>query len=106
MEYRLRRHEEVRFDVAGILDLVGNYAGYRIGHEKVRAIRETLNQLRRFPHTGVLREDVAPGLRAIQSGTKAMICFNVDDKARSVHIICVTYGGQDWQRIARKRSGA
>jgi plasmid stabilization system protein ParE len=104
--FRLTRHEDVRFDVAGILDLIGNYAGYRTGHEKVSAIQETLNQLRRFPHTGVLREDVAPGLRAIQSGSKAMICFKVDEKVRSVHIICVTYAGQDWQRIARDRSGA
>jgi plasmid stabilization system protein ParE len=89
--------------LAGILDLVGNFAGYRVGRLKIKAIQHTLFQLVQFPHTGVRRDDVSEGIRAIQSGDKAMICYTVDDQARGVHIICVTYAGQDWQRIARER---
>ena len=39
----------------------------------------------------------------IPSGNKAVICFTVDDDTRTVRIICVTYAGQDWQRIAKSR---
>lgn len=37
------------------------------------------------------------------SGDKAVICFTVDDDQRVVRVICVTYAGQDWQRVARER---
>lgn len=73
MKYKLARHDEVRFDVAAILDLVGNYAGYKTGGSKVKEIRKSLFQLTEFPHSGVRRDDISTGSRAIQSGEKAMI---------------------------------
>lgn len=103
MIYKITRHDDVRFDLAAILDLVGNYAGYDIGKRKVAEVEATFLRLSQFPHLGSKRDDVVPGLRVIQSAEKAMVCFGVKDDARTVRIICVTYAGQDWQRIARER---
>ena len=104
MRYRVTRGDEVRFDVAGILDFVGNYAGYKIGRQKVTEISRTISRLAEFPHVGSRRDDVVPNLRAIPSADyQATICFIVNDETRTVKIVCITYAGQDWQKIARSR---
>lgn len=104
MRYRVTRYEEVRFDIAAILDFVGNYAGYRIGKQKVAEISRSISKLAEFPHIGSPRNDIAPNLRIVLSaGGQATICFTVNDETRSVKIICITYAGQDWQAVARSR---
>jgi toxin ParE1/3/4 len=94
----------VRFDIAAILDMVGNYAGYGVGKQKVAEINRTISKLMQFPHIGSPRPDIAPNLRAIPAADKAVICFTVDDEAHVVRIISVTYAGQDWQAIAGDRT--
>jgi plasmid stabilization system protein ParE len=103
VRYRLTNHSEVTFDFAAILDLIGNYAGYSTARRKVATIHDTIKNLRDYPHTGVAHPEIMPNLRMTPSGDKAVICFTVDDDAHVVRIICVTYAGQDWQRIARER---
>jgi toxin ParE1/3/4 len=103
VNYKITRHDDVRFDLAAILDLVGNYAGYGVGRRKVGEVEATLVRLSQFPHLGSKRDDITPGLKVIQSGEKAIVCFVVNDSARIVRILCVTYAGQDWQKIARGR---
>jgi toxin ParE1/3/4 len=62
-----------------------------------------VTRLKDWPHIGSVRNDIAPGLRALPVAEKATVCFAVDDDARVVRIICVTYAGQDWQSIAIER---
>ena len=103
MRYKITRDAEVRFDVAGILDFIGNYAGYRIGRQKVSEISKVISRLSEYPHIGARRDDLASGLRIIPAAEKAVICFTVNDETRTVKIVCVTYAGQDWQKIATER---
>jgi plasmid stabilization system protein ParE len=103
VRYKITRHEEVRFDLAGILDFIGNYAGYGLGDQKIDEINAAIAELREFPHIGAPRNDVFSGLRALSSVDKAVICFTVNDETRIVKIVCVTYAGQDWQAIAKTR---
>jgi plasmid stabilization system protein ParE len=104
VRYKVARGDHVRFDVAAILDFVGNYAGYKIGRQKVAEIAKTVMSLSEFPHMGTRREDIASNLRVIPSaGGQATICFTVDDDACVLRIVCVTYAGQDWERIAAER---
>jgi toxin ParE1/3/4 len=103
VRYRIVRHDEVRFDLAGILDFVGNHVGYAIGKRKIAEISESIAKLVDFPHIGTVRSDIAPDLRALPCAEKAVICFTVDDQTKTVKIVCVTYAGQDWQKIARNR---
>ena len=101
LRYRLSNHSEVVYDFAAILDIIGNYAGYPVARRKIAGIRQTIARLKEYPHIGVAHPEIMPRLRPIPSGDKALICFTVDDGNRVVGIICVTYAGQDWQRIAK-----
>jgi toxin ParE1/3/4 len=106
VRYRLTNHSEVVFDFSAILDMIGNYAGYPTARRKITEIHRAIKRLREYPYTGVAHPEIAPDLRVTPSGEKTVICFTVDDDARVVRIICVTYAGQDWQRMARERREA
>ena len=57
-----------------------------------------------MPHKGSIRDEIAPGLRAIPAGRRAVIAFTVDDTAKEVFIRGVSYGGADWVGRSRSRS--
>lgn len=63
---------------------------------KLAEINVAIATLKDTPHPGSLRADIAPGLRAIPPGRKAIIAFVVDDQAAEVLIYAVTYGDADW----------
>ena len=52
---------------------------------------------------GSIRNEVAPGLRAIPAGRKAVIAFTVDDETGEILVHAVTYGGADWAARTRAR---
>lgn len=103
MRYSISRHPLAEGDFERIQDFIAPVAGIQIARRIVREIKERIAGLRDYPNIGTVHSDVRPGLRALLSGDKAVICFTVDDERGVVRIICVTYAGQDWQRIARAR---
>lgn len=103
MRCRLTNHAEVPYDLAAILDLIGNYAGYRTARRTIAEIRRTIVTLKHYPHIGTAQPHIMPDMRMIPSVDKAVICFVVDDEAREARVLSVTYAGQDWQRIAKSR---
>ena len=50
-----------------------------------------------FPERGTRRDDLLPGLRVTSYRKSATIAFRVDAGARTVAIIGVVYGGQDYE---------
>lgn len=96
MSYRIRFHPLVARDLDAIAQWILDYAGPDIAARKLAEIEATIATLRGPPHKGSLRDDIAPGLRAIPAGRKAVIAFVVDDDAGEVLIYAVTYGGADW----------
>ena len=103
MRYSISRHPMVERDFERIQDFIAPVAGIQVARRIVREIKDRIAALRDYPKIGTVHSDVRPGLRAILSVDKAVICFTVDDERRVVRIICVTYAGQDWQTIARAR---
>ena len=103
MTFEITRHPLVWQDIDDIAFYVGEYAGFEIAERKTYEIERTIEWLRQYPHIGTSRDDILKGLRVIPSADKAVICFIVDDERRIARIICVTYAGQDWQRIAKSR---
>ncbi len=71
---------------------------------KLVEIEAAIATLKAKPHKGSLRDEIAPGLRAIPAGQKAAIAFVVDDEQREVLIYADTYGGADWARRSSARS--
>lgn len=62
------------------------------------AIVEYCETLTTFPHRGMLRDDIRPGLRITNYRKRAVIAFEVDDALARVAILGVYYGGLDFER--------
>jgi toxin ParE1/3/4 len=59
------------------------------------AIVAYCESLRTFPHRGISRDDIRPGLRITSYRKRVVVAFDVD--AERVNIIGVYYGGQDYE---------
>ena len=102
MIYRIRFHPLVARDLDAIVRWIIDYAGPEVAARKLSEIEAAVAALKTTPHKGRLRDEIAPGIRAIPAGRKAVVAFLVDDDAGEVLIYAVTYGGADWIR----RTGA
>lgn len=103
MGYTISRHPLIENDFEQIQDFIAPVAGIQIARKITREINDRIANLRDYPSIGTIHSDVLPGLRALPSAGKAVICFTVDGNSHVVRIICITYAGQDWQRIAKGR---
>lgn len=103
MTYRIRFHPLVARDLDSIARWILDYAGPDIAARKLAEIEEAIATLRDTPHKGSIRDEIAPGLRAIPAGRKAVIAFVVDDEAAEVLISAVTYGGANWVSRSKGR---
>ena len=56
-----------------------------------------------FPHRGIKRDDVRPGLHVVGFRRRATIALTVDNDA--VTILGVFYGGQDYEAVLQNRVG-
>lgn len=104
MNYRLRVHPLVARDLDAIARWILDYARPDAAARKLVEIEAAIVMLKATPHKGSLRDEIAPGLRAIPAGRKAVIAFVVDDDQREVLIYAVTYGGADWAMRSSARS--
>lgn len=103
MPYTITQHPLVEADLYQIAELISDFAGLQIGQSKINEITAFIDRLTDFPHIGTIRGDLYPGLRAIPASEKATVCFTVNDEAQSVFVLCVSYGGADWQSRVRER---
>lgn len=101
--YRLRFHPRVADDLRIIAGLLRDYAGSAVARRILAEIEADVLRLAETPHKGSVRDDIAPGLRAIPAGRRAVVAFTVDDRAREVRVLTVTYGGADWVARVRRR---
>ena len=104
MIYRIRFHPLVARDLDAIVQWFIDYAGSEAAARKLAEIEAAIATLKATPHKGSRRDELAPGLRAIPAGRKAVVAFVVDDDAGDVLIYAVTYGGADWIRRTGARS--
>lgn len=58
----------------------------------------TCEGLASFPLRGVPREDIRPGLRVTHHKGRTLIAYAVDEDGRTVSVIGIFYGGQDYER--------
>ncbi len=104
MNYRIRFHLLVARDLDAIAHWILDYAGPDAAASKLAEIEAANATLKVKPHKGSIRDEIAPGLRAIPAGRKAVIAFVVDDAQREVLIYAVSYGGADWAMRSSARS--
>lgn len=59
----------------------------------------TCEGLSLFPLRGVPREDIRPGLRVTHHKGRTLIAYAVDEGTRTVSVVGVFYGGQDYEEV-------
>jgi toxin ParE1/3/4 len=96
MTYRVRFHPAVADDLASIAELITNYAGPEAAERRLSEIEAVIASLVDTPFKGSVRSEIAPGLRAIPAGRKAVIAFTVNKAAREVLVHVISYAGSDW----------
>ena len=104
MNCRIRFHPLVARDIDAIARWTLYYVGPDAAARKLVEIEAAIATLTAAPHKGSLRDEFAPGLRAIPAGRKAVIAFVVDDDQKEVLTYAVTYGGADWDMRTSARS--
>ncbi len=57
----------------------------------------TCEGLALFPRRGVPREDIRPGLRVTHHKGRTLIAYAVDESTRTVSVVGIFYGGQDYE---------
>ena len=103
MNYSIKLHPRVARDLDAIASAIIDYAGPGSAARKLGEIEAVIATLALTPHKGSIRDEIAPGLRAIPAGRKAVIAFVVDDEAKEVLIYAITYGGADWMSRTNAR---
>lgn len=96
MTYSIRFHPAVADDLASIAELITNYAGPEAAERRLSEIEAVVSSLAGTPFKGSVRSEIAPGLRAIPAGRKAVIAFTVNEAAREVLVHVISYAGSDW----------
>lgn len=100
--YRVEFAPEVVGDLAGIARHVELWTLDRpLADRTVATIRAYLGGFGSVPHRGTRRDDLMPGLRIVPFKRRTAIAFTIDDDARTVRILRVFYGGQDYEAVLR-----
>ncbi len=93
----------MRDDLLRILRLVADHSGREAAERRLAEIEAAVRALADTPHKGSLRHEIAPGLRAIPAGRRAVVAFTADDASRTVLVHAISYGGADWISVIHRR---
>ena len=108
--YGLRFAPSARDDLARIADhLFRSYVHFGdTPAEAAARVRDRISRLRGFirslvdrPHQGTIRDDLRPGLRIIPDRHRAAIAFDIDDGKRTVTVLRLFFGGEDYDAVMR-----
>jgi len=97
MSYRVVFSPEAEEQLVALYRYIAAAASPNIAARYTEAIVSYCEDLRTFPHRGIARDDVRPGLRITHHRKRTVIAFSVD--AELVSIIGIFYGGQDYETI-------
>lgn len=89
---------EAEDDLVELFEYIGEHGSPNTGARYTEAIVAYCETLTTFPHRGMLRDDIRPGLRITNYRKRAVIAFEVDDALARVSILGVYYGGRDFER--------
>lgn len=97
MSYHVVFSPEAEEQLVALYRYIAAAASPNIAARYTQAIVSYCESLQDFPHRGIRRDDVRPGLRITNYKKRAVIAFDVD--AEQVSVIGVFYGGQDYETI-------
>jgi plasmid stabilization system protein ParE len=90
-------------DYLAITQHIQRWVGDRDAADRtVDSIRAFVKALSRTPHRGRKRDDLRAGLRIASFKKRTAVAFEIDDEARTVTVLRVFYGGQDYEAVFRE----
>lgn len=95
MSYRVVFAPEAGDQLEALFLFIAEHSSPLVAQRYTDAVLATCEGLALFPHRGVARDDIRPGLRLTHHKGRTVIAYAVDDTARTVSIVGVFYGGQD-----------
>lgn len=97
MTYTVRFAAEAAEQLEDLQTYISRSATPDIAAGYVEAIVEYCEGLGAFPHRGLARDDLRPGLRTVSYRKRAVVAFRANDTTETVTILGVFYGGQDYE---------
>ncbi|ATF20224.1 type II toxin-antitoxin system RelE/ParE family toxin [Phaeobacter gallaeciensis] len=106
MIYRVDRAEAIDRDLEAIFDFLFEAAisfgedtetAFERAATRLAEIDDAMEALGHAPHQGMLRPEIAPGLRSVTKG-RAIFYFDLDETDQQLRVLAVFFGGQDHQR--------
>jgi toxin ParE1/3/4 len=89
---------EAEDNLVSLYEYIAEHGSPVVAQRYTDAIVSYCESLSTFPHRGMRRDDVRPGLRITNHKHRAVIAFEVDDEASVVSVLGVFYGGRDYER--------
>jgi plasmid stabilization system protein ParE len=83
--------------LVGLYEYVAARAAPLVAKRYTDAIVSACEALATFPHRGMPRDDVRPGLRITHHRGRAVIAYAIDDARNVVSILGIYYGGRDYE---------
>jgi len=100
--YRVVEKPSVFTDYINIADHIERWTNDRpLAIRTVELIRDYIKGMRDTPHRGTRRDDLRPGLRIVAFRKRTAIAFEIDETERTVAILRVFFGGQDYEAAMR-----
>ena len=103
MKYRNRFLPVVADDLKSIVEMTASYAGQNAVERRLAEIEGAVFSPADTPHKCSIRAEIAPGLRAIPAGRKAVVAFTVDDVIGTVFVDVVGHAGSNWVQRTSSR---
>lgn len=105
MSYSVQFAPEALDQLDAIEDYIAHAGSPLTAARYVDAIVAYCESLVTFPLRGIQRDDVMPGLRITNYRRNAIIAFVADVSTRTVSILGVFYGGQDYEAALQDAGG-
>jgi len=97
--YRVGFAPEALDQLVALRGYIAVAATITIAENYVESIVSYCEGLGLFPHGGIARGDIRPGLRTSSFKKRVLVAYAVDDAARTLTVIGIFYGGQDFEGL-------
>ncbi len=82
-----------------LFDYIADAESSELAEPFTAAIVNHCRLLQSFPCRGTMRDDVRPGLQVTHYKKRAVIAFAVEETEKTVFIIGLFYGGQNYEAV-------
>ena len=99
MNYHIVFSQAAKQQLGMLFDYIADAEYPELAEQFTAAIVNHCRLLQSFPCRGTMRDDVRPGLRVTNYKKRVVIAFAVEEAEKTVFIIGLFYGGQNYEAV-------